>query len=96
MRVGIGPGEGETGTGDNYQHARDAQAMGPARRVDTHSHTPRACTSGVSHANLHILGAFVHSFSRSGDLAASGDHSAPVWTSQEPALALKARSPEGL
>lgn len=57
--LGVGPGEGETGIGGDYQHARDAWAMGKARGEDTISHTSRASHSkpcalqGLTHQSLH-------------------------------------------
>lgn len=57
--LGVGPGEGETGIGGDYQHARDAWAMGKARGEGTISHMPRAshsepCTlRGLTHQSLH-------------------------------------------
>lgn len=51
--------EGETGIGGDYQHARDAWAMGKARGEDAISHTPRASHSepcalrGLTHQSLH-------------------------------------------
>lgn len=94
--LGAGPGERETGIGDNYQHARHARAMGAS---PLHGHTltllqgPHIWSpahSGTSHANACTLGAFVHSLSCSGDRAATEDFSLPIWTSQEPASALRA------
>lgn len=80
--------------------------------MDTHSRSSRGLTFGALHtqgshtpilAHLELL----YSLSCSGDRAATDDFSLPIWTSQEPASALRAgpaeqgpevtqRDPEGV
>lgn len=82
MGLGIGPVRGQTGFGDDHQHARDARAMG-ASPWRGHTHTrPGPHTPILAHLEL------LYSLSRSGDLAAIV--SAPVWTFPGPASALRA------